>query len=380
MSMQPCRSHRTLARFVFLLSGFVAVVLVAASTAAGSAGSRSASNSTRPVRGAKTPRLRVVDVAPRVGTVAGDAAFTVRFSAPLATPRQREMPKLAPALIGTWSQPTATSLRFTPTGAYLPGTVVHLTVAAGIRAADGAVLKRAVTRTYRVGEPSSARLPQLLADLRYLPVHFVSSDDPRARDRDAQLRALYSPPSGRFVFGRGWPAQLRSLWAVDNAVVLKGAVMSFEAQHGLDMDGVPGPRVWRALIQARVSGRLNRSGYNYAVGSESHPESLTVYHNGARVLRTPANTGIAGASTAQGTFPVYERLRSQVMRGTNPDGSHYADYVQWVAYFNGGDAVHYMPRSGYGTPQSLGCIELPYAAAERAWGYLTYGTLVTVAG
>jgi len=32
----------------------------------------------------------------------------------------------------------------------------------------------------------------------------------------------------------------------------------------------------------------------------------------------------------------------------------------------------------YGSPQSLGCIELPYAAAEQAWGYLTYGTLVTV--
>jgi lipoprotein-anchoring transpeptidase ErfK/SrfK len=98
------------------------------------------------------------------------------------------------------------------------------------------------------------------------------------------------------------------------------------------------------------------------------------------VLYTPANTGIAAAPTAERTFPVYERLRSQVMTGTNPDGSHYADFVQWVAYFNGGDAVHYMPRSEYGTPQSLGCIELPYAAAERAWGYLTYGTLVTVTG
>jgi hypothetical protein len=66
------------------------------------------------------------------------------------------------------------------------------------------------------------------------------------------------------------------------------------------------------------------------------------------------------------------------MQGTNPDGSHYADYVQWVAYFNGGDAVHYIPRSFWGYPQSLGCIEVPYSAAERAWGYLTYGTLVTV--
>ncbi len=37
-----------------------------------------------------------------------------------------------------------------------------------------------------------------------------------------------------------------------------------------------------------------------------------------------------------------------------------------------------MPRSSYGSPQSLGCVELQSAAAEQAWGYLTYGTLVTV--
>jgi hypothetical protein len=54
------------------------------------------------------------------------------------------------------------------------------------------------------------------------------------------------------------------------------------------------------------------------------------------------------------------------MQGSNPGGSHYADFVQWVAHFNGGGAVHYMPRASYGSPQSLGCIELPYAAAEQA--------------
>lgn len=51
-----------------------------------------------------------------------------------------------------------------------------------------------------------------------------------------------------------------------------------------------------------------------------------------------------------------------------------------MAYFHGGDAVHYMPRSGYGAPQSLGRVEVPYAAAQAAWGYLTYGTLVSVTG
>jgi peptidoglycan hydrolase-like protein with peptidoglycan-binding domain len=377
VSVKSRSSTPILTRLV-LFSVIVGVSLIAASTAGASGGATSTSTSTPPAP--TPPRLRVLTVAPQGGTVAGDVVFTVRFSAPLAAATPAQTPRLAPALVGTWSQATATTLRFTPTGAYMPGTVVHLTVPAGIKAADGAVLERAVTRTYRVGEPSPSRLAQLLADLRYLPVHFVGRHDPRAGDVDAQLRALYSPPPGRFVFGRGWPAQLHSLWAHENAVVLKGAVMSFQAQHGLPMDGIAGPTVWKSLIEARVKWHLNRSGYSYAVGSEASPESLTVYHNGATVLRTPANTGIPGSSTAQGTFPVYDRLRSQVMQGTNPDGSHYADYVQWVAYFNGGDAVHYMPRSDYGSPQSLGCIELPYAAAERAWGYLAYGTLVTVTG
>jgi lipoprotein-anchoring transpeptidase ErfK/SrfK len=66
------------------------------------------------------------------------------------------------------------------------------------------------------------------------------------------------------------------------------------------------------------------------------------------------------------------------MQGTNPDGSHYADPVQWVSYFEGGSAVHYIARGSYGYPQSLGCVELPYSAAAQAYPYLPYGTLVTV--
>ena len=54
--------------------------------------------------------------------------------------------------------------------------------------------------------------------------------------------------------------------------------------------------------------------------------------------------------------------------------------MSFVAYFDGGDAVHYFPRGYYGSPQSLGCVELPYGDAERAWPYLTYGSLVTVTG
>ena len=324
------------------------------------------------------PALRVVAVAPK-GTAPGDATIKLRFSAPLAPVTARSEPKLSPATTGTWSEPNATTLSFTPTEAYLPGTVVHVTVPRRLAATNGAVLRRPATVSFQVENGSTERLAQLLAELRYLPVHLASSaHQPRPGDTAAQLRAIFHPPAGRLELGSDWPSQLGDLWSHDPSVVLRGAVMAFESQHGLAMDGIASTAVWRALLAARLHRQFNTGGYNYAVATEGSPESFTLYHNGRVVLRSPANTGISGRATATGTFPVYERLQSQVMQGTNPDGSHYADFVQWVAYFNGGDAVHYIPRGSYGSPQSLGCIELPFAAAEQAWGYLTYGTLVTV--
>ena len=334
-----------------------------------------------PAMAAGTPRpaaLRLVSTSPK-GTAPGDATVVLRFSAPLAPLTARSAPRLSPTIIGTWSRPNPTTLSFTPTGAYLPDTAVHVTVPRSLTATDGAKLPKAVTVAYQVQDGATARLAQLLAELRYLPVHLSSSaHQPRPGDTPGQLRAIFQPPPGQLVLGTDWPAELRGLWTHDQATVLRGALMAFEAQHGLALTGVPSAAVWQALLTARFRRQFNQDGYNYAVATESSPETFTLYHNGRVVLRTPANTGISNSGTAAGTFPVYERLRSQTMKGTNPDGSHYADFVQWVAYFNGGDAVHYMPRASYGSPQSLGCIELPYSAAEQAWGYLTYGTLVTV--
>ena len=146
------------------------------------------------------------------------------------------------------------------------------------------------------------------------------------------------------------------------------------------MDGVAGPEVWSDLLKAVAAGHGNGNGYTYAVASKALPETLTIWHDGREVLSTPANTGIPGAPTVDGTFPVYERLQFQIMKGTNPDGSQYADPVYWVSYFNGGDAVHYFDRGSYGWPQSLGCVELPQSSAESAYRYLSYGSLVTVTG
>ncbi len=65
---------------------------------------------------------------------------------------------------------------------------------------------------------------------------------------------------------------------------------------------------------------------------------------------------------------MFEHLPETTMSGTNPDGSHYNDPgIKWISYFNGGDAMHDFDRASFGTPQSLGCVELPLAAAAEIW-------------
>lgn len=300
----------------------------------------------------------------------------VHFSQPLS-PKAVHDVTLSPAVPGTWTLSTPRTLRFVPRGAFVPYSVVTVTVKGKLASAAGAHLRRRVRFHFSVRAPSQTRLVQLLAMQGYLPLRFRPRHRHRWTSAEDQV-ALFDPPAGKLRLGHGWPATLHSLWHRDPDVMIRGAVMAFETSHGIAMDGVAGPAVWSALERAQERHQRSKVAYSYAIASESSPETLTVWHAGRQVLHSLANTGIPAAPTALGTFPVYERLQSQVMKGTNPDGSHYADPVSWVAYFNGGDAVHYFPRSSFGYPQSLGCVELPYAVAETAWRYLTYGTLVSV--
>jgi len=232
-----------------------------------------------------------------------------------------------------------------------------------------------------VANGSIVRIQQLLSLLDYSPLQWVPAGSAlSSSDTESQVAALYKPPGGNFKWRvHSWPARLVAMWqpGVDNTFT-RGLIMSFEADHALTPDGAIGPGLWSALLSAITSNTLNTGGYDYALANKTTPESLTIYHNGVVVATSPANTGIGLSPTPDGTFPVYERLRQQVMRGTNPGGSHYADLVQYIAYFHGNDAVHYMDRADYGIPQSLGCIELPLVDAARIWPYLAYGTLVTI--
>ncbi|MBX5436227.1 MAG: L,D-transpeptidase family protein [Alicyclobacillaceae bacterium] len=158
-----------------------------------------------------------------------------------------------------------------------------------------------------------------------------------------------------------------------------GAVMAFEADHGLAVDGLAGPKVSAALATALRNRQKHTRGYSWVYVSTSNPQTLWLWKDGRIVLRSLANTGIAAAPTPAGTWPVYLRYRSQTMEGTTPSGAYYRDPdVPWVSYFYRGDAVHGFPRARYGFPQSLGCVELPVAAAAKVWNNTAIGTLVTV--
>ena len=342
---------------------------------------------------AATGPMHVTTISPASKTTGVDGAMpiTVTFSAPVAP--NSPAPVLKPAVSGSWGV-AGDSMVFTPTIAFRPASRVTVEVPdgpTGVRSSTGALLSAPVAEHFTTGKYSQAALAEMLARQGYLPMSWsaISNGAVRAANEEASIDPAsltaagqaYNPPAGTYSWAHGYPSYLHSMWSPDQAnVLLRGAVMAFQSEHNMTIDGSLTPQFWKALFRAQDRGQMNQNGYTYAVASKSTPETLTIYHNGHVVLRTLANTGIPVSPTVDGTFPVYERFRFQIMRGVNPDGSAYADPVSYVSYFNGGDAVHYFPRGSYGFQQSLGCVELPWNSAARAYPYLTYGSLVTVTG
>jgi peptidoglycan hydrolase-like protein with peptidoglycan-binding domain len=334
----------------------------------------SAANAAAKVRGkpAAGMALQVVSISPAPGATDVNGAVPVAITYNQPIPPNAELPALSPAVAGKWQRLGRTAV-FTPAAGYPASTRV-------------AVHALSATTTFTTGAYSTLRLQQVLAQLGYLPLTWTHAPSETGQGETFgtsgaryQLAAAYDPPAGAFSWKWGYHDLLESFWSPgDSNTLTHGAVTAFEADHGLPPDGDAGRAVWAALLTAAAANQVNTHGYSYAVADEHLPETLTIWHGGKVAFRNVVNTGIGSRPTPIGTFPVYEKLPFQIMQGTNPDGSHYADPVQWVSYFVGGSAVHYFDRYSYGWPQSLGCVELPYSAAKQAYPLLPYGTLVTV--
>jgi peptidoglycan hydrolase-like protein with peptidoglycan-binding domain len=323
------------------------------------------------------PDLSVVTTTPTGANVDSGSTVSVRFSTALAP--GSPMPTLSPAVAGQWAALSSSLLQYQATAPLVPGTVETITVpggTTGVVGSRGQHLAAAYTASFTVAQGSTLRLQQMLAELDYLPVSFTAASPLTSPTQEGD------PQVGTFTWRwANQPVSLTSLWTPGTYnVITKGAVMNFESQHNLTVDGLAGPEVWSALLTALQDGQGNALPYGYVYVSQNLPESTTVYQNGAQVYQTVANTGVAGALTGVGTFTVYARYTVTTMSGTNPDGSKYVDPgIRWVSYFNGGDALHGFPRASYGFPQSDGCVEMPIANAAVVFPLTPLGTLVTVA-
>jgi peptidoglycan hydrolase-like protein with peptidoglycan-binding domain len=335
--------------------------------------------------------VQVLSVTPAAGAkgVNGSAPIKIQFNAPLAA--NTPMPTLSPHITGSWQVEGDTAV-FTPAVGWYQDSKVKLTIpggANGMISVDGAsvgsggLLANNVTESWTTGSFSTLRLQELLSQLGYLPFTFTQRSKTviSPSNANAELAAAYDAPAGTFSWNGSYPSDLTDQWNAGSGNILDvGAVRAFESVTGLTMDGIAGHTVWSDLFKALANGKKNPNGYSYALANQHYPEMLTLWHNGRVVLTTPVNTGIPGRSTVDGTFPVYLKFYFTYMDGTNPDGTKYHDPVYYANYFNGGDAVHEFPRASYGYYQSLGCVELPWDAAKTAYGYLAYGSLVTVTG
>src|SRR4029077_18089672 len=158
-----------------------------------------------------------------------------------------------------------------------------------------------------------------------------------------ELAAAVDPPAGRFEWRYpNSPPELQALWKTGEPnEITRGAVMMFQDDHHLAVDGIAGSQVWHALLGDAVAGTRRTAGYSYVYVHRNLPQLLTLWHNGRTVLTSPGNTGVPSAPTRLGTVQGFEPTKSGTRSGTNPDGSHYNDPgIKWISYFNGGDALH----------------------------------------
>jgi hypothetical protein len=312
------------------------------------------------------------------------APIRLTFSVPVSRALNGKQPTLVPSVPGRWSVLDDHTLVFRPSGTGAPfdsKLAVRFPLPLLVAGANGEHAHVATSLGLSVGPASFLRLQQLLAQEGYLPLDWTPATGDVQRTMQSEVAAAVDAPTGQFHWRYSQtPGELEALWRAGQPnEITRGAVMMFQDEHHLTVDAIAGPKVWHALLVDAVAAKRRNAGYSYVYVHRSVPQLMTLWHNGSIVLTSPGNTGVPAAPTQLGTWPVFEHIPVGRMSGTNPDGSHYNDPgIRWISYFHGGEALHAFNRASFGTPQSLGCVELPLAAAAKVWPYTPIGTLVTI--
>ncbi len=322
------------------------------------------------------PRTSVVELPPTL-IHSGAHPLTLKLNgAAVSTGAQ---PTISPSVAGTWTA-WGDHETFTPSTSFAPCGSYRLTIPAATAAAGRPPLGRSEVQNFTVACPSVKALQEALARLGYLPYKLQSF---AGVDLNVPL-TMGLAAQRAYVLPHGWLrhayANTPPLAAGTMDPTTTGALWVWEENHDIPTGTAPDAAIWARLIREEALGAVNPRPYTWVTVTENtSPELLKVHENGHVVITTPTNTGIPGRATQTGAFPIYVRYTATTMSGTNPDGSHYNDAgVPWVSYFNGGDAVHGFPRATYGSPQSLGCVELPIPTAEKVYYKLAVGDMVVV--
>ncbi len=359
---------------MLLLVLLIAVLLSSASAPAGQTTSVPTSTATTPTTVLTATKILGL---PSKAIVNGTLPVTIELSA--APAPGSPTPMLTPAVAGSWSVSGATE-SFTAASTLNPCSSYTLTIWSSTTATGHSKLGHRVVLPLHVACPPLSGMQQALARLGYLGAvfrpsyHYVTPRGKVSR-REAAV-AAYHPARGRLAPNPA-PAPPVRLGVLD--ATTKGAIQVYQADHNMTVTGEPNVATWDSVLAAETYYRRDPQPYTWVNVSESLPETLVLYRGHHAVLSTPVNTGVPGAETELGIFPIYSRLVSTTMTGTDPDGTKYvAPDVPWVNYFNGGDAVHGYPRASYGFPQSNGCVEVPIETARRIFGMLALGDIVDV--
>jgi hypothetical protein len=358
----------------FVLLVVVAVAVGVTTTKGHSVGGLLASaGATQP---APLPATRLVGV-PSTTIADGAAPLRVTLSAPPA--RDSPRPTLLPAVPGSWSTEGNAEV-FTTAATLQPCETYSLTVWKHTFAEEHSGLEERHVLTLHVACPSITALQEALARQNYIGAVLrprYAAHVPLGRETLNQAaQHAFRPYHGVLAPAPAGapPVEMGKLDATT-----KGALEVFQADHNLEATGEPNARTWQLLLDVEALDHRNPHPYTWVSVTESLPETMEVHEGNHVAISSPANTGVAGAETEQGIFPIYARYVTTTMTGTDPDGVHYvAPDVPWVNYFNGGDAVHGYPRESYGFPQSNGCVELPIETAAAVFPKLQIGDIVWV--
>lgn len=106
---------------------------------------------------------------------------------------------------------------------------------------------------------------------------------------------------------------------------------------------------------------------------------LTAYEKSNPVKTIKVSAGAPATPTSLGMYKIYAKVRIQDMRGLNADGSSYFQPdVEWVSYFNQGQAVHgnyWRPTWWFGVNNSShGCVGMLNVDAKWVYEWAPVGT------